>query len=223
MALLRIEALSPSAMVPFRPLRALPEALTRRPRRALTALAAAGTLAIAAAAQTGGVPFLPLEKARAQGTPGVVEFRWDNNKDYNKLYYFITNSIRLQRSDYYLILRPKDRKTAILKLTITIPEYFDAKLYPKYMKLCRMSQGGMTKRTRCEQVIPADIEVSANGRAIEVFPNTPIPTGGTVGLMMTLFNPFTAGMFQMNALAQVPGELPVSNYLGSWLIEISPN
>jgi hypothetical protein len=40
---------------------------------------------------------------------------------------------------------------------------------------------------------------------------------------MTLFNPFTAGMFQFNALAQAPGEVPISGYLGSWLIEIDPN
>jgi hypothetical protein len=210
-------------MAPFRPLRVLSAAAMRRPRRAAAALGAASALALTAAAQTAGLPALPIGAARAQGTPGVMEFRWENNKNYNKLYYFITNTIRLQRSDYYLLLRPKDRKTAILKLTITIPDYFDAKLYPKQMKLCRMNQGGMTRRTRCDQVIPATIEVSPNGKAIEIFPNTPIPTGGTVGLMMTLFNPFTAGMFQMNAMAQVPGELPVSIYLGSWLIEISPN
>lgn len=210
-------------MASFRPLRVLRAATLCRPRRGGLALGAASALALTAAVQTAGVAPLPIGAARAQGTPGVVEFRWENNTDYNKLYYFLTSAIRLQRSDYYLLLRPKDRKTAILKLTITIPDHFDAKLYPKQMKLCRMRQGGMTRRTGCEQVIPATIEVAPNGRAIEVYPNTPIPTGGTVGLMMTLFNPFTAGMFQFNAMAQVPGELPVSIYLGSWLIEISPN
>ena len=153
----------------------------------------------------------------------MVEFRWDNNKDYNKLYFFLTNTIRQQRSDYYLILRPKDRKTAILKLTITIPDYFDTKIDPKRIQLCKMSSGGITKRTRCEKKLPALIEVSPGGKAIEVFPETPIPVDGTVGVMMTLFNPFNAGMFQFNALAQAPGEVPISGYLGSWLIEIDPN
>jgi len=161
--------------------------------------------------------------ALAQGTPSLLEFRWDNSKDYNKLYYFITNTLRTQRADYYLILRPKDRNTAIIKLTITVPDYFDSKLYLNQMKFCRMSQGGMTKRTRCEEVIPADIVLAPNGKGIEVLPHKPIPVGGTVGLMMTLFNPFQAGMFQFNALAQAPGEIPVSGYIGSWLIEIDPN
>ena len=198
--------------------------LIQRPISA-TALGAAAALAITATQGHGLLPGLQgsAGNALAQGTPGLMEFRWDNTKDYNKLYFFVTNTIRLQRSDYYLILRPKDRNTAILKLTITVPDHFDVKLNPKLMKFCRMSQGGMTKRTRCESEIPATIEVAANGKAIEIFPNTPIPVGGTVGLYMTLFNPFNAGMFQFNALAQAPGEIPISGYLGSWLIEVDPN
>ena len=223
-------------MAPFRPFGAIRQALHRTPDSArprsrglaarrlgrATAFGAAASVALAAAQLPGAMPGLG-GSALAQGTSGLVEFRWDNNKDYNKLYFFLTNTIRQQRSDYYLILRPKDRKTAILKLTITIPDYFDAKIDPKMIQLCRMSSGGMTKRTRCEKKLAATIEVSPGGKAIEVFPETPIPVDGTVGVLMTLFNPFTAGMFQFNALAQAPGEVPISGYLGSWLIEIDPN
>ncbi|MFM7268973.1 MAG: DUF2808 domain-containing protein [Cyanobium sp.] len=220
-------------MPPIRPLMAL-RARLRRPARSArllsaevargsAVLGAAAALSLTALQSSGMLPAAPLAGARAQGTPGLMEFRWDNTKDYNKLYYYITSTVRTQRADYYLVLRPKDRNTAILKLTITVPDYFDAKLYPKMMKLCRMSAGGMTKRTRCEEEIPATIEVPANGKGIEIYPNQPIPVGGTVGLYMTIFNPFTAGMFQFNALAQAPGEIPVSGYLGSWLIEINPN
>jgi|GEM_PF-127607 len=226
-------------MAPFRPLGAIRQALrgtaggARSSGRGVagsllgraTAFGAAASLALATTQLPGVIPGLGSSggSARAQGTSGLVEFRWDNNKDYNKLYFFLTNTIRQQRSDYYLILRPKDRKTAILKLTITIPDYFDAKIDPKMIQLCRMSSGGMTKRTRCEKKLAATIEVSPGGKAIEVFPDTPIPVDGTVGVLMTLFNPFNAGMFQFNALAQAPGEVPISGYLGSWLIEIDPN
>ena len=226
-------------MAPFRPLGAIRQALRGTAGGAsssgrgvagsllgrATAFGAAASLALATTQLPGVIPGLGSSggSARAQGTSGLVEFRWDNNKDYNKLYFFLTNTIRQQRSDYYLILRPKDRKTAILKLTITIPDYFDAKIDPKMIQLCRMSSGGMTKRTRCEKKLAATIEVSPGGKAIEVFPDTPIPVDGTVGVLMTLFNPFNAGMFQFNALAQAPGEVPISGYLGSWLIEIDPN
>ena len=37
---------------------------------------------------------------------------------------------------------------------------------------------------------------------------------------MKIFNPSNSGMFQFNALAQAPGDVPVAGYLGSWLIDI---
>ncbi|MFZ9621236.1 MAG: hypothetical protein ACO289_08550, partial [Prochlorococcaceae cyanobacterium] len=88
------------------------------PRRLLTSLAAAAGVALAAVSSS---QLASLAPARAQGTPGLMEFRWDNTRDYRKLYYFITDTSRLKRSEYYLILKPKDRKTAILKLSVTIP------------------------------------------------------------------------------------------------------
>ncbi len=161
-------------------------------------------------------------EARAQGTPGLMEFRWDNTRDYRKLYYYITDTARLRRSEYYLILRPKDRKTAILKLSVTVPKHFDVKIDPRQVKLCKMSEGGMLKRTRCNETIPATIEIAANGSAIEIFPDTPVPDQGTIGVYINLFNPFDIGMYQFNALAQAPGDVPVAGYLGSWLIQIDP-
>jgi len=151
-----------------------------------------------------------------------MEFRWDNTKDYRKLYYFMTDTARLKWSEYYLLLRPKDRQTAILKLTIALPKYFNVKIDPKQVKLCYMKEGGMLARTRCESVIPATIEIAADGTAIEIFPETPVPDVKTIGVYMNLMNPFDAGMYQFNALAQAPGEVPISGYLGSWLIQIDP-
>jgi hypothetical protein len=30
-------------------------------------------------------------------------------------------------------------------------------------------------------------------------------------------------MYQLNAMAQAPGDIPVSGYLGSWMIQIESN
>lgn len=190
------------------------------------AIAAGATLAASAAglmSLTGAAPGpLNPSPARAQGTPGLFEFRWDNNKDFRKLYFFMTDTVRSKRSEYYLILKPKDRKTATLKLSVKLPDYWQADLEAKRMKLCVMKEGGMLARTRCLETIPATIEVSANGRVIDVFPNTPIPDNKTIGLYMVLINPFNAGMYQFNAFIQPPGDIPVSSYVGSWLIQIDP-
>jgi hypothetical protein len=45
---------------------------------------------------------------------------------------------------------------------------------------------------------------------------------GTIGVYMSLFNPFNIGMYQFNALAQAPGDVPFGGYMGSWLIQIDP-
>ena len=174
------------------------------------------------AAQPLPAPLL-LQSAKAEGTPGLMEFRWDSNKDFRRLYFFMTDTIRMKRSEYYLILKPKDRKTGILKLAITVPSYWDGSFDAKQMKLCEMSEGGMMKRTRCEKQIPATIEVSPNGKAIEVFPDVPVSDKKTIGVYINTFNPFNTGMYQFNALIQAPGDVPVSGYVGSWLIEIDPN
>jgi hypothetical protein len=192
----------------------------------LRAIAAGATLAasaagLAALTSTAPAPLGP-QPVHAQGTPGLVEFRWDNNKDFRKLYFFMTETARAKRAEYYLVLKPKDRKTAMLKLSIKLPSYWQADLNPKQMKLCIMKEGGMMARTRCEQVIPATIEVTPNGRTIEVFPDNPVPDNKVIGLYMQIMNPFNAGMYQFNAFIQPPGDIPVSSYVGSWVIQIDP-
>ncbi|MCT0248241.1 DUF2808 domain-containing protein [Synechococcus sp. CS-205] len=190
------------------------------PSRAGLLMAAAG-MGLGAALAGAGAWIAPTS-VLAQGTPSLLEFRWDNNKDYRRLYYFVTDTSRLKRSEYYLILRPKDRKTAMLKLTVSVPDNFDSKIDPDKVKLCVMQEGGMLSRTRCKETIPAVIEVNGNGKSIEIFPERPVPVDGTIGVYMSLFNPFNIGMYQFNALAQAPGDVPFGGYLGSWLIQIDP-
>lgn len=160
------------------------------------------------------------EPVLAQGTPSVMEFRWENSRDFRKLQYFITSAQRLRQSEYYLLLRPKDRKTAILKLAVTIPADFDVEIKPSNVKLCYMSEGGMLSRTVCKETIPAVVEVSKN--AVEIFPERPVSDKRPIGVYMNLFNPFSIGMYQFNAMAQAPGDVPISGYLGSWVIQIDP-
>lgn len=165
-------------------------------------------------------PITPGTAAKAQGTPGLMEFRWDTDSNYRKLYYFQTSTIENDRSEWYLTLRAKDRKTAVLKLTVTVPDYFDAKLKPGRMSVCRTSSGSMMSRTKCLETIPATIEVNDTQTAIEVFPDKPLPMDGDYSLRIKLFNPEGNRMYQLNALIQAPGDVPISGYAGSWLIDV---
>ena len=89
----------------------------------------------------GGLTGLHSSPAIAQGTSGLMEFRWDSDKDYRRLYYYQTSTIPNERAEWYLTLREKDRKTAILKLTVTVPDYFDAKLKPPAWLFARSPKG----------------------------------------------------------------------------------
>lgn len=160
------------------------------------------------------------QSVEANTTPSLLEFRWENSKDYKKLYFTQSSNEKKERARYYFVLRPKDRKSAILKLNITVPDYFNANIKANRLSLCRMQLGGMLSRTKCLEKIPAVIEVNEDQTSIDVFPDTPIPVEDTYAIEMKIFNPNSSGMFQFNAMAQAPGDIPMAGYLGSWLIEI---
>ena len=54
--------------------------------------------------------------------------------------------------------------------------------------------------------------------AIEVYPDTPAVEGDYS--LHKLFNPQGQRMYQLNALIQAPGDVPMSGYVGSWLIDM---
>ena len=83
----------------------------------------AGLAALIGCGVIGGAAVLPLSTppAVAQNTPSLLEFRWDSDSGYRKLYFVQTSQRRRERSEYFFMLRKKDRKTAILKLSISVP------------------------------------------------------------------------------------------------------
>ncbi len=159
---------------------------------------------------------------KAFGTPPLMEFRWDQNANYKKLYYYQSSKDKRDRSTYYLVMKPNVRRTAILKLTINFPKNFNSKITSNKLSLCRIQIGGMLKRTKCTETIPAVFEVKkGKSTSIDVFPNQPIPVDKSgYAVVMKIFNPTKAGMFQVNALSQSPGDMPISRYVGSWNIDI---
>ena len=72
-------------------------------------------------------------------------------------------------------LRGRERKENIIKLTLTVPEYFKAKIKPKKLSLCKVKIGGFTDRTKCLENIPSVIEINETQTSIEIFPKMPIP------------------------------------------------
>jgi hypothetical protein len=78
----------------------------------------------------------------------------------------------------------------------------------------------MMSRSKCLEDVPATIEVNEDQTAIEVFPDQHVPMEGDYSLRIKLFNPKGKRMYQLNALIQAPGDVPMSGYVGSWLIDM---
>ena len=158
---------------------------------------------------------------KSSANPGFFEYQWDPEPGYKKLKYYQSSSNRLERSTYYFFLRGKERKESINKLTLKVPDYFEAKIKPEKLSLCKVKIGGYTARTRCLENTPSLIKVNDKQTSIEIFPDKPIPLNkDSYAVVMKIFNPRKRGMFQIQAFSQKPEEIPISTYLGTWNVEV---
>jgi hypothetical protein len=158
---------------------------------------------------------------QTSASPGFFEYNWDPEPGYKKLKYLQSSSQRNERSTYYFFLRGKDRKEDITKLTIAVPDYFEARIKTKKLNLCKVKVGGYTGRTRCLENIPSLIEVNDKQTIVDIFPEKPIPLNkDNYAVVMKIFNPRKRGMFQFRALSQNADEIPISTYLGTWNIDV---
>ena len=158
---------------------------------------------------------------QTSASPGFFEYQWDPEPGYKRLKYYQSSSERNERSTYYFFLRGKERKEDIEKLTITVPDYFEARIKTKKLNLCKVKVGGYTGRTRCLENIPSLIEVNDKQTIIDIFPEKPIPFNkDNYAVVMKIFNPRKRGMFQFRALSQNADEIPISTYLGTWNIDV---
>ncbi|MBW3042419.1 DUF2808 domain-containing protein [Prochlorococcus marinus] len=166
---------------------------------------------------TGAISLAP----KSSASPGFFEYQWDPEPGYKQLKYYQSSNERNDRATYYFFLRGKERKEDIIKLTLAIPDYFDAKIKTKKLSLCKVKIGGYTERTRCLQNIPSLINVNAKQTSIEIVPEKPIPLNkDNYAVVMKIFNPRKRGMFQFRALSQQADDITVSTYLGTWNIDI---
>tara|TARA_Y100001968_G_scaffold133844_1_gene122088 strand:- start:261 stop:836 length:576 start_codon:yes stop_codon:yes gene_type:complete len=158
---------------------------------------------------------------KSLASPGFFEYQWDPEPGYKRLKYYQSSSNRLERATYYFFLRGKERKEDIIKLTLAVPDYFEAKIKSEKLSLCKVKVGGYTARTRCLKNIPSLIKVNETQTSIEIFPEKPIPLNkDSYAVVMKIFNPRKRGMFQFRAFSQKAEDIPISTYLGTWNVDI---
>jgi len=158
---------------------------------------------------------------RSSASPGFFEYQWYPEEGYKKLRYLQSSSERLERATYYFFLRGKERKADISKLTLRVPDYFEAKIKPEKLSLCKVNIGSYTSRTRCLENVPSEIKINENQTSIDIYPEKAIPLNkDSYAVVMKIFNPRKRGMFQFQAFSQSVGEIDISTYLGTWNIDV---
>ena len=158
---------------------------------------------------------------KSSASPGFFEYQWYPEEGYKKLRYLQSSSERLERATYYFFLRGKERKADISKLTLRVPDYFEAKIKPEKLSLCKVNIGSYTSRTRCLENVPSEIRINENQTSIDITPERAIPLNkDSYAVVMKIFNPRKRGMFQFQAFSQNVGEIDISTYLGTWNIDV---
>ena len=151
-----------------------------------------------------------------------LEFQWDQDSGYRKLKWYQKEDKRKFRNTIFFFLRPSDRKTELLKITLKIPETFDSNLKDK-VSLCEVKIGGFEGRTKCLKDIPADIEINENNSSLDIFPYSPIPSNkeSYAIVFKKIINPKKSGLKQFHSFGQYVEMNSSSTYLGSWTILIN--
>ena len=158
-----------------------------------------------------------------QDAKAGLEFQWDQDSGFRRLKWFQKENKRRFRNTIYFFLRPSDRNSELLKITLAIPKSFKANLKKDKISLCKVKIGGFEDRTKCLEDIPADIEINTDEsslRSINIYPYSPIPSNKeSYAITLKVFNPKKSGLYQFHSYGQLKGK-SVSSYLGSWTIVI---
>ena len=170
--------------------------------------------------------FLPLISSfipfHINPTKASLEFQWDTNSPYRKLKWFQTRSSKLAKNKIFFIYRPSDRKTGLLSLNIKVPKNFKSTLKTKNISLCRVNIGGFNSKTKCLENISSDIEINRDTKNIEIIPIAPLPSNkDSYAVVFKVTNPQRSGLYQFHTFGKSSGAIPISNYLGSWTININ--
>ena len=113
---------------------------------------------------------------------------------------------------YRLRISRKKMKIAVAQFVINYPEYFKGSFDPKKIEL----------HVKDKKVPLSDVKWDKENHVIEIFPQEAVPAGSNVELVLSdVKNPTFGGVYYFNCSVQSPGDVPLSRYIGTWIISIS--
>ena len=150
--------------------------------------------------------------AFAQNTPGFTIFGGVQGE--NELRYFLDFGGRPFQYERYRLRIPSSKmETGVSEFIVAYPDSFDGIIDPGSIEL---SVRGRT--------VPVDAVLDQEARRIQIVPREVVVSGSPVEIVLSnVKNPQYGGTYYFEAFANSPGDIPLSRYLGTWIIPIGGN
>jgi hypothetical protein len=145
----------------------------------------------------------------AQGLPGLTIFSGVRRDDL--LSFRMDDFGRLGAFDRYRLRIPAKKITTAVELfSIAYPDTYNGTFETDgvYLKI-------NSKRVPLDQV-----NWDKENRVLEIYPTQPVPANSRVEIVVPVRNPTRIGTHYFNASIRSPGDLPILNYVGTWILTI---
>lgn len=146
----------------------------------------------------------------AQSLPGLTIFS-GVERDYQLSFRLDFNGRPNGWDRYHLRISDEKMELAAEQFVITYPDTYRGTFDPEEIEV----------RVDDEAVPLSEVNWDEENRVIEIFPETPVPAGEDVDIVLSnVRNPMNGGTHYFNALVRSPGDVPLLRYLGTWIISI---
>ncbi|MBF2066660.1 MAG: DUF2808 domain-containing protein [Calothrix sp. C42_A2020_038] len=105
----------------------------------------------------------------------------------------------------------KKMKTAVAQFVISYPNYYKGSFDPNKIEV----------RVKGKSVPLQEAKWDKANNVIEIFPQEAVPAGSNVEIVLSnIKNPAFGGMYYFNCSIQSPGDVPISRYIGTWIVNV---
>ncbi len=113
---------------------------------------------------------------------------------------------------YRLRIPPKQLKLAVAQFSVSYPDYYKGTFDTKKVEI----------RIKGKAVPLKEVVWNKENRALEIYPQEPVPAGSKVELVLSnVKNPGFGGTYYFNCQILSPGDVPLLRYVGTWILSIS--
>jgi hypothetical protein len=116
-----------------------------------------------------------------------------------------------QTDRYYLKLSKTKMKQAVNKFIVVFPDNFDGKIDAKKIEITVSGK----------KVEVSEVNWDKDNGRLEIYPKAAIPAKKDVKLVLSNVTNPSQGIYYLNCLIQVPGDVPIYRELGTWIVDIS--